>query len=160
GREFNAFDGPDTLPVAIVDERFADKRWPRQDPIGKRVRFSRSDSSDAPYTTVIGVAANVHLDDLKSEDRENVYFSSLQYPVNNTVRFVMGTASNPASVMKFARDELQRIDPDQPLFNIRILEDLVGQSIWIDRVLLDLFGFFAGIALLLAVVGIYGVVQF
>ncbi len=158
GRLFDSRDTDLTPRVAVVDARMARDLWPGQDPIGKRIRTGGLNSS-TPWITVIGVAGGVKQYTLDSDSRIAMYLSDTQYP-RRAMNLVLKSEIPPGILAAAVRDVLQRFDPDLPLYNVRTMSDRVGESLARRRFAMQLLSLFAFVALLLAVIGIYGVMAY
>ena len=157
GRDFTEQDSKDAEKVTIVDERLAHEYWPNQNPVGKRVRFGPPEDNE-PWHTVVGVVGAVRHARLDMEIRKSVYLPHLQIPVNGLSLVVQ--AKNPASLVGALRGQIREMDPDLPVSDLMTMEEVVSQSVWQNRLYAILFTAFAVIALLLAAVGIYGVMSY
>src|SRR5215471_4975578 len=140
--------------VVLVDERMARLAWPNQDPIGKRFG-----SGPENWMTVIGVVGDLKSHAFDAPDVPHVYFAAYQRS-NLAMTVFVRTASNPAALTNSVRRAVQSVDPDQPVFGVRTLEDVVSRSLGQRRFQLQMIGAFAAMALLLAAIGIYGVTSF
>jgi putative ABC transport system permease protein len=156
GRVFTELDSPDSQPVCIVDETFVRAYWPHDDPLGKRVRVG---DPDDPWRTVVGVVAHVKNYGVDQPSRVETYLPYEQDPIN-AFTLVVRTTGDPASLSPRMRDAVLAVDPDVPIFNISTMEDLVAQNVAPRRLAVMLIGVFAGLALLLAGIGLYGVMSF
>jgi predicted permease len=161
GREFDsrAIDRED---LAIVNERFADVHFGGQDPIGRRIRLvkpaSGMSSDDAPWRTIVGVAPNV-----RQSSREGGAFEPLVYvplgadPINATPFLLVRSDLATGAVATMLRGEIGTIDRDLALIDIQTVDDLLALERWEQRFAGTIFTVFAGVAVLLAAVGLYGV---
>ena len=142
----------------VIDEEFAKRYWPNEDPIGKRVVFG---SREQPRKLeVIGVVGRVKMESLnQNSDYVQGYYAFEQFPANGMTVIVKG-ASDPNQLMGSVRAAIKEIDPDQPIFGIRTMDEIRGESVQNERLNLTLLSLFAGIALVLAIVGIYGVMSY
>jgi putative ABC transport system permease protein len=157
GRDFSDRDATDAPHVVIVNETLAEKYWPAGDPLGKRIKFGRPDS-DAPWMTIVGVARDVRHFGLDSAARREMFrpYAQAAWP---GLTITIKTGVPPLSVAAAARAALARIDPDQPVSRVRPMQAVVQESIGSRRFPMLLLSLFSGIALLLAAIGVYGVVN-
>jgi predicted permease len=158
GRDFNDADAKDAPNVTIVDERLARQYWPNESPIGKRVRFGPPEDNE-PWHTVIGVVSTVRHQRVQEDTRPSVYLPHQKIPVTG-MALVARTSSNPKEFIGGIRREVAQLDPDIPVSEVATMEEVVAESIWQPRLYATLFAVFAGGALALALIGIYGVMAF
>lgn len=160
GRFFDRFDSERTPKVVIINQVAARLYWPNENPIGKRI-LSLDDSAGF---TVIGVVGDVKYAGLDNQTSPEIYYHYLQIPpelmnaVEPTMALVIRTSADPAAMASSVRSELRRIDPDQPVFNVRTMQELVQGSVAQPRYRALLMSVFAGLALVLAAIGLYGVI--
>jgi putative ABC transport system permease protein len=142
----------------VIDEEFARRHWPNEDPIGKRLRWGPN--SSGPQLEVLGVVGRVKMDGL-NQNSEFVqgYFPFAQLP-RGAMRIIVKTSGDPNQVFSSARQVVAQIDPDQPIYSVRTMTDIRAESVAPERLNLTLLSLFAGIALVLAIVGIYGVMSY
>ena len=146
------------LNKIVIDEEFARRHWPNEDPIGKRVNFG--DEKNPRKLEVIGVVGRVKMESLnQNSDRVQGYFPFAQVPSGGMTVIVKGTA-DPNQLVSSIRAAVKEIDPDQPIFNPRTMDEIRAESVAPERLNLTLLSLFAGIALVLAIVGIYGVMSY
>ena len=159
GRQFLDSDTASSTPVAIISAALANKYWPGQDPIGKQIAPR---GRVFPMTTVIGVAADVKRLSLRESPPPEMYVAYTQkvWPSLQTMDVVVRTTQDPASITTSARDTVHAVDPDLPFANVRTMNDLVSESMAQPRFAVLLLAAFGGLALLLAAVGIYGVISY
>jgi putative ABC transport system permease protein len=156
GRGFTAEDSAKSAPVALVNETLAELFWPQQDAIGKRVRFG--DDPDAAWTTVIGVVTDTRVGSL-AEDPEPLYYRPLSQAGWPEAMFVAVRSSVPTAEMVTAlRDQVRALDRTVPFTDVAAAGDLVRASVAAPRFRTLAFATFGAAAVLLALVGLYGVV--
>ncbi len=157
GRLFTDQDVEDAPGVIVINDVMADRYWPNEDPIGKRI--SLVDARTGPWLTVIGVVANVHQVTLDSEPYPQMYEAYSQNPGWGAA-LVVRTASDPMGIISAVRTQVSALDKDQPLYNVRTLEQVYADSVSRQRFNMLLISIFTAVALALAGVGIYGVISY
>jgi putative ABC transport system permease protein len=158
GRAFSVQDGPEAPQVVIINETLKRQIWPNEDAIGKQLVVDYSTAGTYPYE-VVGIVKNVRFHGLRSQPRPEIYFHHPQRPyliLNIAVR----TQNDPRLLIGAIRKVLLNIDPQKPPHNITALEDLVDATVIRDRYAMTLVSSFAVVALMLALLGIYGVLAF
>jgi putative ABC transport system permease protein len=160
GRDFTERDDKDAPRVAIVSHAFARRYWPGVDPLGKRFKYGPADSTQA-WITVVGVAGDTRFRDLRHDPADDpvVYVPLLQSEVVISLNVVARTRVEPASLADALRAEIQSYDPEIPVYNIATAEQRIADQTSETEAYTLLMSLFAGLALLLAVVGIYGVMS-
>jgi putative ABC transport system permease protein len=156
GRFFNASDLPDSLPVTVVDEEMARRFWPDQDPIGRRITFDNTTSEDPQWLTVIGVVGHTLHAGLDDQPRIQLYFSARQYG-SSGFNLVIRTEMSPETALPAVRQAVLSVDPNLPISHVRIMDDMITQSVGNRRLLMLLLTLFSALAMLLASLGIYGI---
>ena len=159
GRSFTEQDGVNDQRVAIVNREMASRIWPGADPLGQRLTFGDPTKPTAKWMTVVGVVGDVRGSNLGNEPEMELYCSQYQTP-SSAAALVVRTASDPLSLVAPVRRALQEIDGDLPLDKVQTMEQVVSSSLAQNRVKTVLLGIFAALALVLAAVGIYGLVSF
>jgi len=154
GRDFLPSDRADSPPVAIVDETLARRYWADGDAIGKRIRYGWSDQ----WMTIVGVAAGVKHLDLRETLEPHVYYPYAQGP-SRQMYLTARTVGEPAAITAAIRSEVQALDADLPVWGVQPLADAVDQTLNNQRLTNLLLTAFAMLAVLLASVGIYGVMS-
>src|SRR5919106_2503421 len=159
GRFFTEADTADAPGVVIANQVMAKKYWPGEDALGKRINFGDADPQKIKWFTIVGIVSNVHHQGLDIDPKPEFYLPHPQRPYRGMILAVR-SAQDPRSVIATLRKEIQAIDPEQPLANVRTLEIVASESIAPRRLSVFLLGAFASIAMLLAAVGIYGVISY
>src|SRR5262245_48309206 len=157
GRSFTEGDEDGKPLVAVIDESTSRKYWPTSDPLGRRVRFARDPTK--PWTTVVGIVEDIKSDGLDIDGVPHIYVSTFQ-DSSKRLSVVLRT-SQPANLLEpQIRHEIQGIDPGLPVFNVSSMNDVLDRSLAPRRFSADLVGGFAGLAVLLAAIGIYGLLVY
>jgi putative ABC transport system permease protein len=154
GRAFEAMDAAGTVPVCVIDESLARRFFPGESPIGRRVKVSMQRTV---WRTVVGVVGSVRQTSLDRDADPHVYLPESQFP-SGALTLVVRASGDPFATTAGLRGVVQGLDRDLPLSNIRSLADLVGGSTASQRFSTALLAAFAGVAMLLTLVGVYGVV--
>jgi putative ABC transport system permease protein len=158
GRDFNETDTKDSLKVTLIDERLAREYWPNETALGKRIRFGPPESNE-PWHTIIGVVGEVRHQSLERATRKSIYVPHQQIPMRE-MTLAVRTSTEPLSLAGAVRNQVKELDPDQPITNVRTMTEVISRSVWQPRLYAILFGVFAVVALLLASIGIYGVMSY
>lgn len=158
GRSFSAQDRDNTPNVIVVNEALASRLWPDQDPIGKRLGFE-DDPGKQVWREIVGVVGNVRHKALEIDVMPEAYFPYQQVP-ENFMSLVVRTTSDPASMIPAIRNQVLSIDKDQPVSDIKTMEQRVAKSVASSRFVMLLLSSFSVLALGLAAVGIYGVMAY
>jgi putative ABC transport system permease protein len=156
GRAYNDRDSADSPKVAIVNQAFARRYFPNGDALGKRVGFGCKQDL---CRTIVGVVGNVRQESLTDDVVPEMFVPFGQMPMNS-MTVLINTASEPLSFVGPVRKEVLAIDPNQPIYEVKTLAERVSEAVAVSRSLMFLFTAFAGLALVLASVGIYGVVSY
>lgn len=158
GREFGAQDGAEALPVAIVSQSFANRFFPDEDAIGRRIKVG-SDTSSNPWTTIVGVTGDVKHFLFDRGPRSTLYFPYTQRP-----RFSMSLAlrpvSDPMSIVSSVRAQVRSVDSNQPVYQIKTMERLIGEHVSGMEMSAMLMAIFGVMALILSAVGVYSVMAY
>jgi predicted permease len=156
GRFFGSQDRLKTEQVAIVDETLARRYWPNQDPVGQFINFGGND----PWKLIVGLVAHAKTSSLEADNSEGYYyFPMAQQPVN-TASMVVRTNARPGTMTSSMQSAIHSVDGSLPLYDLKTMEQRVDDSLTGRRFLVLLLSTFAGLALLLAAVGLYGVISY
>jgi predicted permease len=155
GRGIIAADRQGAPLVAVINETMAKQYWPGQDPIGQQFRFI----GDPNPRQVVGIAADSKYNFL-GENATPYLYTSLEQTYAPAATIHVRTSGDPAAVMNTVRRELQQLEPSMPLLNVTTLGDVFEQALWAPRMGASLLGIFALLALLLAAIGLYGVMAY
>ncbi|MEY2502490.1 MAG: putative transport system permease protein [Verrucomicrobiota bacterium] len=157
GRLLGGQDTAEAPLAVLVSETMAKKFWPNEYAVGKRLRFYNSDpTAERPWRTIAGVVGDVKQYGLDTSGGIALYVPQLQQP-QSTLTLVVRTRTEPAAMIETIRREVLGIDPEQAVFNVAAMNEILADSISLRRVSMFLLAGFAGLALLLAAIGIYGV---
>lgn len=160
GRYFDASDSETAEPVVVVDEWLAKTLFGGMDAIGKRLRRGPAEGDGPPWARVVGVVGTVKHDSLAQEvNKETVYWPFTQ-DLPGYGSFVLRSSLSAEQLTPQIRDALRAVDPEQPVFDIQPLDVRIAQSLDQQRALMLLVGMFAVLAMLLAAIGIFGVMAF
>jgi putative ABC transport system permease protein len=159
GRFFTAADNAEAPRVTVINTAMAKKYWPNDDPIGKRITFSDPRKPGPKWITIVGLVESFHHRALDLDPLSEYYLPLSQFP-DSPMLLTIRSKQDPRSLTAAVRREVQAIDPEQPLANVRTFDAVVAESIAPRRLSALLLGIFSGIALLLAGVGTYGVISY
>jgi predicted permease len=164
GRLFSNQDLEDTPPVAVINQAAARTYWPNQDPLGKRVRLHLDtrgllSSATPAWTTIVGVIADARTESLADAAIPQIYRSVYQRPAKDLAIFLRGQL-DPSAISAKVREQVQSIDATLPVFHAETLDDVLSTSLSVRRFSMEMVGFFAATALLLAGLGIYGTISY
>jgi predicted permease len=154
GRTFSESDVRSSEPVAIVSKGFADRYWPSGEALGKRVAIT-----DGTWRRIVGIVRDVRNDGLEASAKPTIYIPFGQFP-RASISLVVRIEGNSTATMTALRDAVRDVAPTQPLFAVQTMEQVLGESLSLRRFLMVLVGIFAGIAVLLGLVGVYGVLAY
>jgi putative ABC transport system permease protein len=165
GRAFDAHDDDEKHGVVIISQRLATQFWGSGDPLGRRLKtnfppgisFWQTESSNA-WLKVVGVAGDVAYDGLWRPELPQMYLPLLQNP--SSIMNVVLRAASPLGLLPALRAEVQKLDPEQPVFDAKTMEDVLAGSFSRPNLMAGLLMVFAALALLLAAVGVYGVISY
>jgi putative ABC transport system permease protein len=157
GRSFTDRDRENAPLAVVVNEALARRYWPDEEVVGKRLGFNVSEKQD--WYEIIGVVGNVKHDRLDSEPKPELFFAYRQYP-RNFMTLVVRASSDPASLSAAVRDQVLALDKDQPVFDIETMSERMSSSVAESRFVTTMLALFSALALVLAAVGVYGVMSY
>ncbi|HKQ77449.1 MAG TPA: ABC transporter permease [Blastocatellia bacterium] len=156
GRGFTEQDGANAPLVALINRAAAQRLWPNEDPLGKRIRLGAPDN---PLRSVVGVVGDVNHYDLETAPDLQVYVPHAQW-TDSYMQLVIHGAAEPGSLIGAVRKSIHALDPDAPIHNVATMRQLVSASVAQRRFTLLLIAVFAAVALLMAAIGLYGVTAY
>jgi putative ABC transport system permease protein len=159
GRYFDERDTDSAPPVGIIDETMASTYWPNQDPVGQRIKLGGVGSKQ-PWMTIVGVVRHVHYRTLEARSRVQLYWPEAQRPTGFMSLAIRTSTADPRSLAPAVERLVLGIDPQQPVDHVLTMEEVMADSLARRRLTLTLLGIFAGGAMLLAALGIYGVTAY
>jgi predicted permease len=157
GRSFDASDRKDTAPTVVVNESFSRIYFPGEDPVGQELCYEKTASSKCVWYRIVGVVGDIHDIALDRAPRPALFQSTLQSRLTAGPVFVK-TIGDPLAVLPALRSIVRELEPDLPISSVRLLEELRQRSLERTRFFATLLGTFAVVGLVLAVVGVHGVV--
>jgi putative ABC transport system permease protein len=160
GRAFNAADREGAPLVCVVNQTLARAFFPGEDPVGKRLKQGGTDLPQNPYMEIVGVVGDVRYEGLDAKVQPAYYLPFAQNGWGDMSLVVRSATNDPAALVPAVRGELRALDPDLPVAGVRTIDELLARSVAQPRFRTLLLAVFAGAALLLAGVGIYGVMSY
>jgi len=158
GRTLSDADGAETIPVAVISESLAQRYFPGESPLGKRVKVGKDDS-ELPWMTVVGVVKDLHYSWIQKQDIPTIYRSFRQTPPYYTT-IVLRTPGDPLQFISAVRAQIAAVDPNLPLYNIKPMDRLITESIVGIAYVAAMMAVLGVIALVLASVGVFGVMSY
>jgi predicted permease len=159
GRDFNDGDGSEKTSVIIVNKEFVAQAFPGENPIGKHIKPGVGSEGKEPWREIVGVVGDVKHQALNRADTPECYVPEGQIGFGSMYG-VVRTSLPPSSLIPMIREQVKAIDKDVPIYHVKSMDDYVAESVALPRLDSTLLGIFAGLALVLAVVGIYGVMSY
>ena len=162
GRPFSENDTATGEPAAIVRQALADKYWPGQNPIGKRLKIgSDPDDQKLPWLSVVGIVGNVKSNGQFAPFSPEIYVPYTQFPwILHPRHIVVRTASSPAAIVSAIRAEVANLDKEVPVVDVASMNEIVARTVRPNKTVMLLLGSFAALALMLAAIGIYSVISY
>ncbi len=158
GRTFTDQEKADEPRVCVIDTKFAETHYAGQDPLGKRVMFGGPNNTQTPLT-IVGVVGHIENYGIGQETRVQLY-SPYRQTTPGSVSFVLRTSIDPSALAAPIRNVMREIEPTLPVFGVRTMDEIFDTTVSNQRVMLTLLSVFAGLALLLAAIGLYGVLSY
>lgn len=161
GRSFTDEDREGAVLVVVINQAFAHKYWPGEDPIGKRIRWGGFEArGGVTWLNVTGVVADVRVSSLETEPRPATYMPIFQVPrTRRNVVFIARTAGDPAALVPAIRERIRAVDEELPVYDARTMNNVIAESVEQRKFAMLLISIFAAVALLLASVGLYAVMS-
>jgi putative ABC transport system permease protein len=160
GRAFNAADRAGAPPVCVINQTLARAFFPGEDPVGKRLKQGGTDHPELPFMEIVGVVGDVRYEGLDAKVEPAYYVPFAQNGWGDMSLVVRSSVTDPAALVPAVRGELRALDPELPVAGVRTMDELLTRSVAQPRFRTLLLAVFAGAALLLAAVGIYGVMSY
>lgn len=158
GRVFNDTDVSAGPAVMVINQAMAHRYWGEEDPVGKRIKLGSVDA-DVPWITIVGVVQDVRESGLDTEPNPEFYVPFFQDPIADGF-LVVRTGPNSAGLLPAVQAAILSVDNNQPVANVRTMEEILSESVAQRRFVMSVIGLFAACALTLAALGIYGVVSY
>ena len=159
GRDFNEADTSESAQVVIINKAMAERFWPGESPLGKRISYGSNADNQPTWIEIVGVVGDVRHVGLDTDVTPEAYVPYTQAPYR-FMSIIIRTATEPATLVAAVRSQVQALDPQQPVYDIKTMEEVIGDSLAKRRLNMLLIAIFAAVALLLAAVGIYGVMSY
>jgi predicted permease len=159
GRYFTEADRKDSLPVAVIDENLARQYWPNENPLGKRMR----NGQDQPWITIVGVVGHVKQTQLAADSGKGVYYFPIFQSAgggSQSVFFIARGVADSTPLGDAIRRAVQSVDPKQAVFDLKTMDERIALALGPQQFAVSLLSAFAGAALLLAALGLYGVINY
>lgn len=166
GREFNGLDNPGSLPVVLINRAMTRRFWPGEDPIGKRVRI---DLPGEPAREIVGVVDDLRHNRYDRSVQPQMYVPHLQqFPVaerrrlelGHTITYVIRSSGDPMQLATSLRAAVAELDRDLPISDLKRIDDSVAEQLWQPKQMATLLAIFAGVAAVLALTGVYGMISY
>jgi len=159
GRFFMAEDGPDSQPVAMINDAMARRLWPGDNPVGRRFKLGPGDS-DRPWMSIVGVVGDMHRQGLETAPIPQIFVPLAQQPSGNEVLFVRTSTDDALAIVGMMQAAVRRVEKKVPLYAVTTLEDRMGLYLTQRRFQTSLLIGFSIVALLMAAIGIYGLIRY
>lgn len=159
GRQLSMSDRDTVAPVVVINESLAKRAFPGKDPLGQRLKFGPG-NEPGPWYTIVGIVRDFRHYQLPQPMGPAVYLPYTEYQARSQTLVIRTTRKDPYALVPEVRAALNEIDPQIALYDIKTMDDAVAQSFWRQRLQSQVLGVFAGLAVLLAVIGMYGLISY
>lgn len=159
GRTFNDHDHADAKPVTVINETMANRFWPGQDPVGQRIRLYRNPTTTGPWMEIVGVVGDTKIRQLNEEAKQEIVIPFAQQRGRGATMLIR-TTTEPERLIARAREEARGLEKDAVVANIATMEQVLNRTVAQPRMNLALLGSLSALALLMAVIGVYGVMSY
>ncbi|HTW65903.1 MAG TPA: FtsX-like permease family protein, partial [Bryobacteraceae bacterium] len=161
GRVFSTQDRAETEPVCVIDDFLARRYWPGTDPIGQHIQlYAAAPGQNPPWMTVVGIVGHAKTSSLQSDTTEGFYYMPLAQSPQDSAGIVVRTSGNPESLSDGLRAGVSAVDPAEALYDFKTMQERVDESLTGQRFLVILLSVFAGLALVLAALGVFGIISY
>lgn len=161
GRVFSSLDRAETEPVCLIDDTLARRYWAGTDPIGQHIQLYASSSSTSPHwMTIVGIVAHAKASSLQFDTSEGFYYMPLAQSPQDSAGIVVRTDGNPESLSDAMRAAVGAVDPAEALYDFKTMQGRVDESLTGQRFLVILLSIFSALALVLAALGVYGIISY
>lgn len=158
GRYITDYDDTLSTPVAVINRTLANKLFPKGDVLNKRIKFGKPDS-ESVYRTIVGIVGDVKHNDLRKTEGYHIYLSCWQRPEPNQF-IIIKADGNPMDLARSSSVAVSKVDGDQSLYDLKTMQQRIDEKLWQDKIVSKLFSLFAGIAIVLAAIGVYSVMAY
>ena len=159
GRVFSPQDRAETEPVCVIDDTLARRYWPGADPIGQHIQLFATAGAQH-WITIVGIVGHAKTSSLQSDTSEGFYYMPLAQAPQDSAGIVVRTDGNPDSLSDAMRTAVTAVDPAEALYDFKTMRERVDESLTGQRFLVILLSVFAGLALVLAALGVYGIISY